>query len=154
MSDRNRELQIANIPCEGAPPAIRRATRESITLESKQTRLRIARTLTRRPIEDKRINSSQDMQVQTQPAQSPRETVTLDVEGMKCAGCVSAVERQIKNHPGVVEANVNLVTKIAVIHYSIPSAADPDAIARQLTEKGFPAHRRSHKQESDRSRLP
>jgi Cu2+-exporting ATPase len=34
------------------------------------------------------------------------ETITLDVAGMKCAGCISVVERQLGQHPGVVAARV------------------------------------------------
>jgi Cu2+-exporting ATPase len=34
---------------------------------------------------------------------------------MKCAGCVSVVERQLGQHPGVVSARVNLVTEVAVV---------------------------------------
>ncbi|MFM7578601.1 MAG: heavy-metal-associated domain-containing protein, partial [Microcystaceae cyanobacterium] len=49
---------------------------------------------------------------------SPLTTVTLDVQGMKCAGCVSAVERQLKQQPGVQSAQVNLVTAIAVVQYA------------------------------------
>ncbi len=37
-------------------------------------------------------------------------TVTLDVEGMTCASCVSTVERALSGVAGVMEAHVNLVT--------------------------------------------
>lgn len=43
------------------------------------------------------------------------ETIALDVSGMKCAGCVSVVERQLSQQPGVVAARVNLVTEVAVV---------------------------------------
>lgn len=66
------------------------------------------------------------------------ETVTLDVEGMKCAGCVSAVERQIEQNSGVFAAQVNLVTATAVVQYQ-PETANPEEIAKQLTAKGFPS---------------
>ncbi|NEQ85934.1 MAG: heavy-metal-associated domain-containing protein, partial [Moorea sp. SIO2I5] len=36
----------------------------------------------------------------TQPV-LPVETITLDVTGMKCAGCVGVVERQLSSNPGV-----------------------------------------------------
>ena len=41
------------------------------------------------------------------------ETVTIDVEGMMCAGCVSAVSRMLKKQSGVYEAVVNLLTEVA-----------------------------------------
>ncbi|MFW6368089.1 MAG: cation transporter, partial [Halothece sp.] len=66
------------------------------------------------------------------------ETITLEVDGMKCAGCVSAVERQIEQNSGVLAAQVNLVTATAVVQYQ-PEAVNPDEIAKQLTAKGFPS---------------
>ena len=47
----------------------------------------------------------------------PLAIATLDVQGMKCAGCVSAVERQLTQNLGVVSACVNLVTEVAVVKY-------------------------------------
>ncbi|MFM8293871.1 MAG: heavy metal translocating P-type ATPase [Microcystaceae cyanobacterium] len=71
---------------------------------------------------------------------SPLTTVTLDVQGMKCAGCVSAVERQLKQQPGVQSAQVNLVTAIAVVQYA--GELDPQALAQGLSQRGFPAQLR------------
>ena len=45
----------------------------------------------------------------------PLAIATLDVQGMKCAGCVSVVERQLTQNSGVVSACVNLVTEVAVV---------------------------------------
>ena len=44
-------------------------------------------------------------------------TIALDVEGMKCAGCVKAVEKQLQQNPGVISACVNLITEVAVVEY-------------------------------------
>ncbi|MBF2018841.1 MAG: copper-translocating P-type ATPase [Hydrococcus sp. C42_A2020_068] len=70
------------------------------------------------------------------------ETATLDVTGMKCAGCVKAVERQLTQNPGVVSACVNLVTEVAVVQY-VPGAIQPENLAQKLTETGFPSRLRS-----------
>ena len=66
----------------------------------------------------------------------------LEVGGMKCAGCVAAVERQLEQHSGVAKANVNLVTEIAIIEYS-PSLVQPEDLAQKLTANGFPTQLRS-----------
>ncbi len=71
---------------------------------------------------------------------APLTTVTLDVQGMKCAGCVSAVERQLKQQPGVQSAQVNLVTAVAVVQYA--GELDPQALAQGLSHRGFPAQLR------------
>ncbi|MEQ8962212.1 MAG: heavy metal translocating P-type ATPase, partial [Coleofasciculus sp. C2-GNP5-27] len=69
------------------------------------------------------------------------EQMTLDVGGMKCAGCVSAVERQLEQQPGVLSAQVNLVTEVAVVEYEV-GQADPAALAEKLTATGFPSQPR------------
>ncbi|NET06372.1 MAG: heavy metal translocating P-type ATPase [Symploca sp. SIO2B6] len=81
--------------------------------------------------------------VDTLPLQTakPVETISLDVTGMKCAGCVSVVERQLKSNPGVICAQVNLVTEVAVVEFQT-GKVDPAALAEQLTSKGFPSQPR------------
>ncbi|MEO1208359.1 MAG: heavy metal translocating P-type ATPase [Cyanobacteria bacterium J06638_20] len=72
------------------------------------------------------------------PSQAPiNQTLSLDVGGMKCAGCVRAVEKTLLQQPGVVSATVNLVTEAALVEYE--PIADPKAMAAQLTETGFPS---------------
>lgn len=73
---------------------------------------------------------------------TPVQTIALDVSGMKCAGCVSIVERQLGEHPGVVSARVNLVTEVAVVECEA-GTVDPVALAEQLTSTGFPTQPRS-----------
>ncbi|MCC5639307.1 heavy metal translocating P-type ATPase [Nostoc sp. CHAB 5844] len=69
------------------------------------------------------------------------ETIILDVGGMKCAGCVNAVERQLTQYPGVKTACVNLATEVAVVESEV-GVVDPDALAKQLTTAGFPTQPR------------
>jgi Cu2+-exporting ATPase len=69
------------------------------------------------------------------------ETIALDVTGMKCAGCVKAVETQLTQQPGVLSACVNLVTEMAVVECQ-PGAVSPEILAETLTEAGFPTHPR------------
>ncbi|MEH2065760.1 MAG: heavy metal translocating P-type ATPase [Nostoc sp.] len=69
------------------------------------------------------------------------EKIILDVGGMKCAGCVNAVERQLTQHPGVKSACVNLATEVAVVESEV-GAIDADALAQRLTGVGFPTQPR------------
>jgi len=84
--------------------------------------------------------------VETAP-ETPVSTLVLDVEGMRCAGCVQAVERRLRQQPGVIAASVNLITKVATITYepvmlaSATTAAE--TLAAQLTQSGFPSTPRS-----------
>ncbi|MGF1542466.1 MAG: heavy metal translocating P-type ATPase [Pleurocapsa sp.] len=68
------------------------------------------------------------------------------MEGMKCAGCVKAVEKQLEQHSGVISACVNLVTAVAVVEYEA-TAVKPETFAEKLTQTGFPTQIR----QSDRS---
>ncbi|NJK55555.1 MAG: copper-translocating P-type ATPase [Pleurocapsa sp. SU_5_0] len=74
------------------------------------------------------------------------KTVALDVGGMKCAGCVKAVERQLEQNSAVVSACVNLITEVAVVKYQAANIT-PETLAEKLTKTGFPSKLR----ESDRS---
>lgn len=79
---------------------------------------------------------------QLDPEPTPTiEKILLDVGGMKCAGCVSAVERQLTQYPGVKSACVNLATEVAVVE-SETGAVDPEGLAQKLTDAGFPTQLR------------
>lgn len=71
----------------------------------------------------------------------PAKTVTLSVDGMKCAGCVQAVEKHLTQQPGVVSASVNLVTQVATIRCET-EAVVPQDLAGRLTQAGFPSQLR------------
>lgn len=68
-------------------------------------------------------------------------TITLDVGGMKCAGCVMAVERQLQQHPGVISACVNFATEVAAVTCQ-EGTVDAQTLANKLTANGFPAQPR------------
>ncbi len=80
------------------------------------------------------------------------KTVTLDVEGMKCAGCVKAVERQINQCPGVVSATVNLITSVALVEYE-KEKVSPEKLAQKLTLGGFPSALRVEEKRDDWSAI-
>ncbi len=46
------------------------------------------------------------------------ETKKLEIEGMHCASCVSAVEKSLKAVSGVIDAAVNLATETASVTYN------------------------------------
>lgn len=75
------------------------------------------------------------------------ETIALDVGGMKCAGCVKAVERRLGQQPGVVSARVNLVTEVAVVDCQA-GTVDPTALAQALTATGYPSQARAKTREA------
>ncbi len=72
---------------------------------------------------------------------SATEKITLDVGGMKCAGCVKAIERQLEQNSGVISAKVNLITEVAVVEYETQTV-NPETLAEKLTQTGFPSQLR------------
>ena len=64
----------------------------------------------------------------------------INIEGMRCAGCVAAVEKHLLATPGVVSASVNLLTAMAVVEHQ-PELTLID-LTHRLTAKGFPSRLR------------
>jgi P-type Cu2+ transporter len=64
----------------------------------------------------------------------------VNIEGMRCAACVSAVEKHLLATPGVVSASVNLLMAMAVVEHQ-PELAPID-LTQRLTAKGFPSRLR------------
>ena len=55
-----------------------------------------------------------------------QRSVLLEVDGMKCGACVSAVEQTLRQQVGVVNASVNLVARTAWVSLQDDSASvDP-----------------------------
>ncbi len=61
----------------------------------------------------------------------------VNIEGMRCAGCVAAVEKHLLATPGVVSASVNLLTAMAVVEHQ--PELTPIDLTQRLTDKGFPS---------------
>lgn len=101
--------------------------------------------LDNKPADSKSLNH-QTSDRSTNSLKPQTETIALDVDGMKCAGCVNAVERQLQQNSGVVSARVNLITAVAVVEYET-TAIKPETLAAKLTQTGFPSQIR----QSDRS---
>jgi len=58
------------------------------------------------------------------------------VIGMTCAACSTAVERELRRAPGVVDVEVSLATEEARVRWS-PEATSPEALARVVEEAGY-----------------
>lgn len=99
------------------------------------SKIKIRRILGKNPM----VQVSLNQESITQPSLA---TAILDVRGMKCAGCVKAVERQLTQNQGVVSACVNLITEVAVVKYT-PDEIQPETLAEKLTASGFPSEPRS-----------
>jgi Cu+-exporting ATPase len=86
------------------------------------------------------------------------ETTTLDIEGMSCAACASAVERSLSRTPGVQRALVNYATEKATITYA-PTEASPAELRAAVENAGYAVAERApdtsaadHQAEADRQK--
>jgi Cu2+-exporting ATPase len=84
----------------------------------------------------------------------PRDSgpILLEVEGLKCGGCVRAVEQRLRQHPAVRDASVNLLTRTAWVDLNPTGeagAADPvPELRASLAALGFDARRRDESPEA------
>ncbi|MEO8619655.1 MAG: heavy metal translocating P-type ATPase [bacterium] len=65
-------------------------------------------------------------------------TIDIPVSGMTCAACQSRVQRMLQQHPGVLDAGVNLMTANATITFA-PDAVSPDQLVRAIQDSGYGA---------------
>jgi Cu2+-exporting ATPase len=80
------------------------------------------------------------------------EPLLLEIEGMKCGGCVRAVEQRLLEQPGVQQASVNLLTRTAWVQLDpeLASADQGEALPRlkqALAGLGYQANLREAGQE-------
>ena len=66
------------------------------------------------------------------------QTVTLDVQGMTCGGCVKSVQKMLAGVPGVQSADVSLEHHRAVVTYDESTTA-PAALVAAVEDGGFDA---------------
>jgi len=78
-----------------------------------------------------------------EPAAQPVAPLLLDVEGMKCGGCVRAVEQRLLAQPGVRQASVNLLNRTAWVGLD-PDVQEPaQPLIEALAAMGYSAALRS-----------
>ena len=92
------------------------------------------------------VNTTSPTTLDTELAIPATTTIVLDITGMKCAGCVRNVEKQLIAQPGVKSACVNLLTGVAAITVieGEPEAVTGENLATKLTLGGFPAQPRTN----------
>jgi len=66
------------------------------------------------------------------------ETVTLNVNGMSCGGCVASVMRVLKATPGVGDAVVELAAKRATVTFD-PARTSAAALKAAIDGAGYAA---------------
>ncbi|MCW5964580.1 MAG: copper-translocating P-type ATPase [Bryobacterales bacterium] len=72
------------------------------------------------------------------PARNANAVAQINVEGMTCAACQSAVQQALTTAPGVRKATVSLMTNRAEVEFD-PALTNIDDLARRIDQTGFNA---------------
>lgn len=64
------------------------------------------------------------------------QSITLNVEGMTCQGCVNAISTALKQTDGIKEVQVSLENHHATINFD-PTKIQTDQIKQSIEEAGF-----------------
>lgn len=76
--------------------------------------------------------------------ESQVESITMNIEGMTCAGCEATVKNAANSIEGVLEANASYHTSKATVKYD-RSKATRDAIVTAINKTGFTVKTQSYK---------
>jgi len=63
------------------------------------------------------------------------EKIEFQASNIKCGGCVSNIEKGLKDLPGISEIKTDIATNIVTIEGENP---DKDVIEKKLSELGYP----------------
>lgn len=63
-------------------------------------------------------------------------TMTLNIQGMTCGGCVNSVKRALANLPGVNQTDVSLEKGQATVDYD-PAKVSPDQLKTAIEDAGY-----------------
>ncbi|MCC6867822.1 MAG: heavy-metal-associated domain-containing protein [Burkholderiales bacterium] len=64
------------------------------------------------------------------------ETITMNVQGMTCGGCVASVTRVLKALPGVVDVTVTLTPGTANVSFD-PAQTGVSALRTAVEDAGY-----------------
>ncbi len=135
MTAASIRLHVDNLSCAGCAGRAERALAAVEGVHAASVNFATATaTVEMEPVDVSALTAA--LKAANYPAHS--ESVTLQVEGMSCASCVSRVEAALAKVPGVEEAHANFVNSTAQVRY-IEGVTDPAALAAHLSHAGYPA---------------
>ncbi len=63
-------------------------------------------------------------------------TTTLKIKGMSCASCAVTIEKSLKGLDGIIDANINLASEKALVHYDSDKVSLED-ISKRIEDAGY-----------------
>jgi Cu+-exporting ATPase len=132
------EVKISGMHCSGCTNAVEKALKKidgitDVTVQLTTESAFIETDLPDFPTEAvKNAIQSAGYEVEETPADS----VTLQIGGMHCAGCSSAVEKALSRREGIVQATVNLSTEKAYVDYN-SALISVEEIKKAVEDAGY-----------------
>lgn len=90
------------------------------------------------PVKGKEVDSDHHRETPQGHSGDTHSKCYIQIGGMTCASCVSNIERNLKNEPGIYFVLVALMASKAEVRYN-PEVTDPAKIAECVKELGFTA---------------
>ncbi len=139
-------IQIDGMSCSSCSASIERALKKTTGI--KETNVNYAagkafvtyypEEITVSEIEHVVTNTGYEVVKSTNPDSPPEKvnTIKLNVTGMSCASCSSAVERALKKTSGVKSVNVNLASEVATIEID-PDSTNENILKEAVLNAGY-----------------
>lgn len=90
------------------------------------------------PVKGKEVDSDHHKETPQGLSGETNSKCYIQIGGMTCASCVSNIERNLKNEPGIYSVLVALMASKAEVRYN-PEVTDPMKVAECVKELGFTA---------------
>jgi len=133
-----QEVKISGMHCAGCTNAVEKALKKVDGVKDANVQLTtesayIETDLSEFPMDSvKQAIENAGYEVEEVPADS----ITLEIGGMHCAGCSSAVEKALSKKEGILNASVNLSTEKAYIDYN-SSVISVEDIKQAVEDSGY-----------------
>lgn len=129
-------FQLDGLSCAGC---VNRAQKAMAAVEGVQVAsVNLADTSARVAFEDDTVRDGVIAALKSAGYPAREATVTLDVGGMTCAGCVRRAEAAMAAGEGVLSAEINFASESATVRY-LEGAITANQIAALSTRAGYPA---------------
>ncbi|MBE1292558.1 MAG: heavy metal translocating P-type ATPase [Rhodobacteraceae bacterium] len=129
-------FQLDGLSCAGC---VNRAQKAMAAVEGVQdASVNLADTSARVAFEDDSVRDGVIAALKSAGYPAREATVTLDIGGMTCAGCVRRAEAAMAAGEGVLSAEINFASESATVRY-LEGAITANQIAALSTRAGYPA---------------
>jgi len=146
---RKLEIPVSGMSCAACSGAVERALRDTPGVQQANVNL-VAEKATVEG-DDSLALESVVSAIQKAGYEAKTERIDFTVRGMSCAACSAAIERALRETPGVQEANVNLAAEKASVRV-FPTLVDFHRLRRIVKDAGYTAEPLDAVRSTDRER--